>query len=161
MDPNHKEKIWDYLVKRIIIARDASRFYGATDLQKKQYMVWRKELIDYFSEQLSAATIRNDPTQISESIRQYPYFRDIEKMGIDPRAIFLSELVDQNAEADYEAWINGGRNTGIRSASVIDAIKGKTQRSAISSPPSSWRDSDDIGGARNIRNDGSDLTDSD
>ncbi len=107
MDGNNKEKIWDYLVKRIVDNRNLDKFFGDKDIQKKQYMVWRSELINYFSEQLSAATIRNDPEQIAESIRQYPYFRDFEKMGIDPKAIFYSEKVDANAEDDYRAWLTG------------------------------------------------------
>ena len=125
MDANNKEKIWDYQVKRIMDNRNVDKFYGDKAMQKKQYMIWRSEIINYFAEQLSAATVRNDMAQIEESIRQYPYFRDLEGMGIDPKAIFLSELVEQNAEADYKAWLLGGRNAGIQSAGIVSQIRGK------------------------------------
>ncbi len=123
MDNDNKEMIWDYLVKRIVENKDVSRFYNDKPLQRKQYLVWRKELINYFAEQLNAATIRNDTQQINENIRQFSYFRDFERMGIDPMSIFHSELVDTNEEEDYQSWLKGGRNSGVGAASIIDSIK--------------------------------------
>lgn len=147
MDGNNKEKIWDYQVKRIVENRNIDKFYGDIAMQKKQYMIWRSELINYFAEQLSAATVRNDIEQIEQSIRQYPYFRDFERMGIDPKAIFLSELVDQNEEADYQAWLTGWRNVWVQSAGIINQIRGKGTKVFDQHSGLKYRDSDEGSGS--------------
>lgn len=120
MNADHKVRMWDYLVKTVIKNKDLTHWYGDTHLQRKQYLFWRQEIITYFSQQLSASSIV-DRAEIKRNLAAFEYFRDFEDMGIDPMAVFDPSLVVKNQEADYQAWINGGRaqNSTIRIADIV------------------------------------------
>ncbi len=126
MEDNTKEKIWEYLVKKVKGSSDVEKFYGDEALQKRQYLFWRKELIGFFNGQLNAGEIKNDD-DIERNIRtpQFTYFRDFEAMGIDPRAIYKQDLIKTNAESDYNVWKDRGKKSRRLSSTsdVIDAVR--------------------------------------
>jgi hypothetical protein len=123
MEDNTKEKIWNYLVKKVKANSDVSRFYGDTVLQKNQFLFWRKELISFFNGQLSAGEVKTDE-DIERNIKtpNYTFFRDFIDMGIDPRAVYKQNLIEENAESDYRAWIDSGKLKKRRRRSTSDVI---------------------------------------
>ncbi len=145
MDPNNKEKIWDYLVKNIKASKDISNFYGDEKLQREQFLFWREELISYFNRELNAWEVK-DESDMRRLIKTpgYSYFQDFLDMGIDPMAIFKHELIKGNAEQDYKAWKSNGHSQGGGSQNIIETIRGKASgfsgQSGTESP--TWRDPD-------------------
>ncbi len=108
MNDEHDKKIWKYVVKHINEwLRDTSSFDGDEALQKAQYLAYRKEMIDYFTQQLGS---RSKPESMENSLGTYPYFKEFESMGIDPSSLFYESKVDLNAESDYQSWKSGGRS---------------------------------------------------
>ncbi len=102
MNEEHKEKIWAYVKLHVQKGiRDVDYWWGDEKLQKEQYLAYRKEIIQYFNEQLGA---RNKPEIAKVSIETYPYFKDMQDMGIDPYAIFDASKERSNAESDYQNW---------------------------------------------------------
>ena len=109
MEKETEAKIWNYVVKYMNDPlRDTTMFLGKDDLQKKQFLAHREEIIIYFAGQLSASEVK-DPADVERIIsdRSYKYFTDLIKMGIDPRALFNQKLIQENAELDYERWKRG------------------------------------------------------
>ena len=123
MEDNTKEKIWEYLVKKVKGSSDIGKFYGDEDLQRRQFLFWRKELIWFFNGQLNAGEVKNSE-DIERNIRtpQFTYFRDFEAMGIDPRAIYKQDLIQINAESDYAAWKSQGKQKSRKPVSTSDVI---------------------------------------
>ena len=54
MDDNNRMQIWDYVVKNIRDNRNIDRYYGDEQLQKKEFLAWREEIITFFNKELSA-----------------------------------------------------------------------------------------------------------
>ncbi len=124
MEDNTREKIWDYLVAKVKENRDPQAFLGDLDLQKKQYLFWRKEIISFFNAQLNAGEVKGDE-DIERNIHtpQFTYFKDMSDMGIDPRAVFRQHLIDDNTESDYQSWLKGGYAFTKNSHDIIGAVR--------------------------------------
>ncbi len=54
MNDDDRTKIWNYIVKNIKENRNVDRYYGDTELQKKEFLAWREEIITFFNKELSA-----------------------------------------------------------------------------------------------------------
>ncbi len=146
MDDNNRMKIWDYVVKNIRDNRNIDRYYGDEQLQKKEFLAWREEIITFFNKELSAWEVKDD-TEIERLIRTqgYSYFQDLMSVGIDPRAIFRADLINSNKEADYQSWRSGQRAGwgGISSVGIIEQVKWQVLPHSLWSWPT-YRDTDDI-----------------
>ncbi len=122
MDPDHDKKIWQYITKYMNgWLRNTQSFLWDEDLQRKQFLFHREEIINYFAASLNASEVK-DQADISRLIKakEYRYFQDIASLGIDPRAIFNPRLAKENAEKDYQAWKKGGIHA--RKIGVDDVI---------------------------------------
>lgn len=104
-------------------------------LQKEQYLAHRREILQYFSEQLGTYVAKEGkPAGFAESlITSYPYFKDLAEMGIDPHALFDKHLENDNAEADYQRWKSGSTATVTTNMSmtiprVEDMVRGKSHK---------------------------------
>ncbi len=127
MNEEHKEKIWNYAKNYMMTGlRDEKSFLGNTELQKKQYMAHRKELIKFFSEKLTARTIldreANATWIIETNIKTYPYYKDLADMGIDPHAVFNGNVEIGSAESDYQRWKRWGSAEAINPQVTIPDI---------------------------------------
>lgn len=148
MNDDDRTKIWNYIVKNIKENRNVDRYYGDTELQKKEFLAWREEIITFFNKELSAWEVAED-AKIESLIKTkgYSYFQDLESIGIDPRAIFQPNIKNNaNSESDYQAWRSGSiaGGSGSSSSGIIERVKGKTSWVQGRQNPS-WRDPDDIG----------------
>jgi hypothetical protein len=107
MDHESNEKIWHYIVKYMQNGlKDAKSFGGDEALQREQYLAHRREIIAYFVQQLGTRTDKWDRAKnfADSLISNYPYFKDMQDMGIDPYALFSGETESMTASSDYERW---------------------------------------------------------
>jgi len=116
MKAEHYEKIWSYIKKSLKDPNglmNLESFNGDRELQKSQYLIYRKEILDYFSQKLNTEALlaREKPETahaiMMKNIKRFPYYKDLADMGINPRALFDSELDNSSAEEDYQYWRNG------------------------------------------------------
>lgn len=113
MNDDHRNKIWKYVIEHVNHGlRDESYFLWDTSLQEKQYLAYRREIIQYFAEKLSARSIvgsKDADEVIRRNISTFPYYNDLASMGIDPYAVF-DESIERNpnkAKEDYNRWKSG------------------------------------------------------
>lgn len=123
MKQEHYEKIWyyvkDYMNDGVKGLKNVEFFWGDRELQKQQYLVHRKEIIDYFSQKLNTKVlfaregkdgVEKAMNIMARNIKDFPYYKDLADMGIDPRALFDPNLLEQSEDEDYQRWLTGGRN---------------------------------------------------
>lgn len=113
MNDEHYKKIWTYVVKYMQGGlKDPKYFWGNTALQKEQFLYHREEIIEYMARQMNTRSTaeREGPEKAlkiaKSNIENYPFYRDLEKMGIDPMAVFNKNTQEDNANGDYDKWIS-------------------------------------------------------
>ncbi len=140
------DKLWGAVGEQMKTIRDPKFFDNDEVLRKEQFITYRKEIIDFFVRELNA---RTPPKQTPDNIEQllalpHYYWRDIEKMWIDPHSIFDKTLEDSTLEDDYSRWVKGMAYSSWmrRSGNTLDLtslVQGKaanaTVRSMVSRTP--------------------------
>ncbi len=83
-------------------------------MRKKQFLLFRKEIIYYLSQGFQARFEIGKLTSQAEKdkaiqgyLDDYTILHDLRKMGIDPKVIFMQDLEQKNEESDYQAWSGG------------------------------------------------------
>ena len=69
MDENNRKKIWYFAMKEIADHRDIGEYDGNKELQKKQFLTYRKELITFLNQKLSAGEV-TDINRVHGNIRE-------------------------------------------------------------------------------------------
>lgn len=109
MNDVHKEKNWNYICKYINgPLRDTKFFLGDTELQKRQFLSHRREILHYFAKQMNTRvpiTSDADRQRIIKNIETFEYYSDLRRMGISPEAVFSLEDEKRTEEMDYTNWI--------------------------------------------------------
>lgn len=113
MNDEHYEKIWHYIKKYMTDEnglRDKRGFNQNTDLQRKQYLAHREQILGYLRQELNTMidrpgeSLENKRKTIEKVIKTYPYYDDLSDMGISPEAVFDKDFADSRAESDYLNW---------------------------------------------------------
>ena len=145
MNDEHYEKIWTY-VKRYMTSsgglRDKKSFNNDTELQKKQYLAHREQILGYLRQELNTMIDRawesaeGRRRTIEKVIQSYPYYSDLSDMGISPEAVFDKEYADGIANSDYANWTKWLRSGGsIRatheSIDLAELVSGKAHRATM------------------------------
>jgi hypothetical protein len=113
MNDEHYEKIWRYI--KVYMTdnnglRDKRSFNNDIELQRKQYLAHREQILGYLRQELNTMIDRpgesldNKRKTIEKVIKSYPYYDDLSDMGISPEAVFDKELADSRADNDYINW---------------------------------------------------------
>lgn len=130
MNKEHEAKIWNYVKGYLQKWLRDTKSFGGDSLQKEQFLYHRTEIIEHFAGQLSAGEI-TDPAIVERLVnaKEYSYFQDLAKLGIDPRSIFNAELREKNEDEDYKRW-KDGRSVGESLFSQVSApdIKASFQK---------------------------------
>lgn len=105
-DTNHISRYWNPVVNMFGELRTTQMDPA---VKKAQYMQYRKNVLTYFNDRLSARWSWEDKGGL-EALRQQTYFRDFNAMGIDPKVIFEYGdpiyRIERNAEEDYNRWLS-------------------------------------------------------
>lgn len=139
MSDDDYKKLWGGVSEQMTSIRDPKFFDNDIDLQKEQFRVYRKEIIDFYVTKLNARTQQLDTKSI-EQLLSLPskYWWDIKAMGIDPHSIFDQVLEKNGFEDDYNRWKDGRVYSEWRStasANVLDLaglVQGRTAQATRS-----------------------------
>jgi hypothetical protein len=128
------EKLWEGVKEQMEAIRSGESFGNDTELQKSQFLLYRREIIDFFIRQLNARSWEKklEPEYI-KNLTSTPqkYWDDLRRMGIDPYEIFDRQADESSTESDYRNWrtnqITGTKNMAKRDVPSVQNMV--TQRS--------------------------------
>lgn len=142
MNDEHYEKIWQY-IKRYMTSsgglRDRRGFRTQPELQKKQYLAHREQILWYLRQELNTMidrpgeSLESKRATINKVIHSYPYYSDLSDMGISPEAVFDKEFSDSIAESDYTNW-----SKWLRSGGTIRSSHGSIDLTRLVSGKAHW-----------------------
>jgi hypothetical protein len=107
MPENIYDKLWSGIIQQVDLLKNDP--YLPKETKEKQFKYYRQEILNHFSEKMGVASTPSTPEQIETYIHSSaPFWRDFEKVGIDPRNIFRpSAIAKKNADMDYQNWTQG------------------------------------------------------
>lgn len=118
MTDENYEKLWDGLKEQMNNLRDINAFWGDETLQRRQFLVYRKEIIDFFVRQLTSRTPIQTPEEIEAHLRKpHKYWKDLMDMWIEPRSIFDENIEASTVDSDFRNW-----KANLSSASKVDRV---------------------------------------
>lgn len=168
------EKLWEWVKEQMVKIRDPDFFGGDLELQKKQFDLYRKEIIDYFVRQLTArSSIATDEVIKKYISLPYNYLQDLRNMGIDPYEIYSAERESANKEIDYNNWKSNLSSGSIRAKVETPNLQNELLQSGVQKKAdwivrkntirptkrdiNGWQDEDSLSGNRWGIADASDL----
>lgn len=142
MNNDDYSKLWWWVIEQMDTIKNLNFFQNDADLRKKQFDVYRKEIINFFAVKLNPGYQQLKSEEI-ENILKVPhkYWWDLKKMGIDPHAIFDRNAPDISPD-DYNRWKDGSKYTGWSQHSPDDLIA--TVQGRASKTVNTWRRSQPI-----------------
>jgi hypothetical protein len=75
-------------------------------VKKAQYKQYRHDVIEHFRNKMRISTSRG-PEGAVEEIKRKTYYKDLLKMGIDPKDFFTNGPIDTYLDRDYQSWLGG------------------------------------------------------
>lgn len=106
MDKNTGPRLWPSVIRRVQEVKEVKE----EGLKRAQYYQFREEIITWLRR---TVVTRGNPESTLRDLEKKTYYKDLLKMGIDPRVIVMdgetSKLLEKTASEDYHAWVEGGR----------------------------------------------------